>query len=86
MTHRQRKRTPVGPPEGPSGETFFPCFSARGVSSGRLASYSRDRAGIEKVSSHLRDCDSELVPEAAFQAAVILRAAEYVADQIAKRG
>ncbi len=42
-------------------------------------------AGSQEASRELRHGNTKLIPQAALQAAVILRAAEDVADQIAKR-
>src|ERR1700691_3389857 len=50
----------------------------------RLARRGHDRARREKAARKLHERNAELVPQAALQAAIILRAAEDLADQIAE--
>lgn len=44
----------------------------------------RHRAGIENASEEFRQCDSDLIPHPSFQRAVILCAAEDVANEVAE--
>src|SRR5271155_3981518 len=51
----------------------------------RLPRGGGDRARVEVVAHELQKRDPELVPQPAFQAAIILRAAEDIADDLAER-
>src|SRR5580692_11555914 len=59
-------------------------------SSGRLAVVnsvrrSKRSPGVQKTAAKLGHSDAKLLPETPFQAAIILRTAEDIADQVAKR-
>jgi hypothetical protein len=56
------------------------------IARGRRRGSARDVARIKKAAREFCDGDAQLSPQAALQAAIILRSAEHIANQVAKRG
>src|ERR1700751_3461914 len=67
---------------------FSPNVSLRGFASGsgRPRASAAECARVEKAACEFCDRDAELIPQAALQGPIVLRAAENIANQIAKRG